>query len=72
MERPKRKSNRLRGYDYSQNGLYFITVCVEHMEKLWQRSFYDHVVRNEQDFLRILSYLDSNPVRWEQDRFYCP
>ncbi len=28
-ELPKRKSLRLQGYDYSQNGCYFVTVCVK-------------------------------------------
>ncbi|MBI4427422.1 MAG: hypothetical protein HY569_03000 [Candidatus Magasanikbacteria bacterium] len=28
-----RKNNRLRGYDYSSNGLYFITICVKHRLK---------------------------------------
>ena len=27
MEIPKRKPTRLKGYDYSQNGAYFITIC---------------------------------------------
>lgn len=26
---PKRKPNRLKNYDYSQNGLYFITICIQ-------------------------------------------
>ena len=29
MEQPKRKKNRLKSYDYSQNGAYFITICTE-------------------------------------------
>ena len=29
MELPKRKPTRLKGYDYSQNGAYFITICVK-------------------------------------------
>lgn len=29
MELPKRKRNRLKGYDYSQNGIYFLTVCTK-------------------------------------------
>ena len=29
---PKRKPNRLKDYDYSQPGLYFITVCVKDMK----------------------------------------
>ena len=28
-ELPKRKSTRLKGYDYSQNGAYFVTVCTD-------------------------------------------
>ena len=28
-EKHKRKSIRLKGYDYSQAGLYFITICVK-------------------------------------------
>lgn len=39
-------------------------------ETLWQDSYYDHVVRNEQDFLRIWNYIDTNPVRWTEDEYY--
>ena len=35
MERPNRKRNRLEGYDYSQNGCYFVTVCTAGKEKLF-------------------------------------
>ena len=38
--------------------------------KCWQRSFYDHVVRNEKEYLQIWSYIDNNPLKWELDRFY--
>ena len=39
-------------------------------EHIWQRSFYDHVVRNREDFLDIWKYIEENPIKWEQDRFY--
>ena len=29
MELPKRKNLRLKDYDYSQNGAYFITICTK-------------------------------------------
>lgn len=29
MELPKRKPNRLKNYDYSQSGAYFITICTQ-------------------------------------------
>ncbi len=31
---PKRKNIRLQGYDYSQNGCYFITICVKDKRQL--------------------------------------
>ena len=34
-ELPKRKPNRLQGYDYSQNGAYFITVCTKGRSELF-------------------------------------
>ena len=37
---------------------------------LWQRSFYEHVIRNERDYLEIWNYIDGNPGRWVEDRFY--
>lgn len=38
--------------------------------QLWQERYYDHVVRNEHDFLRIWKYIDENPAKWTEDRFY--
>lgn len=37
---------------------------------IWQRSFYDHVVRNEKEYLRIWTYIDTNPAKWQDDRYY--
>ena len=31
--------------------------------KLWQRQFFDHIIRNEQDFFETLEYIKLNPVR---------
>lgn len=154
---PKRKTNRLKQFDYSQNGAYFITICTKdrkrilsrvvgeglctlpkivltpigkeiersihfihenyenvfidkyvimpnhiHMivildnragghgnpplqkviglfksfttkqykGKLWQRSFYDHIIRNEADYLNIWQYIEDNPLRWHDDKYY--
>lgn len=162
MDFPKRKSNRLQNYNYSQYGAYFITICTEgknpllcrirpgtvveppavilsrygeivqqkirslpgfypgvEIEKfvimpnhihmilslntdtdasqtpanhklpalisafkrftnresgisLWQRSYYDHVIRNDRDYQNIWKYIDDNPAKWMEDRFYVP
>ena len=34
MELPKRKPNRLKEYDYSQNGAYFITICTKDRKQI--------------------------------------
>ena len=33
-------------------------------QKLWQKSYYDHVIRNEQDYLETWEYIDNNPTKW--------
>ena len=35
--------------------------------KLWQKSFYDHIIRNQNDLLRIQEYIRDNPSKWELD-----
>ena len=156
---PIRKSNRLKDYDYSQTGCYFITICVKdgvhlfgqivesaalgiphitlskagemvktHIENInhqngvtldqyvimpnhvhlliriksgtpraasptkaaiplivnalkgltskqfgetiWQRSYHDRIVRDEEEYQRIWQYIDENPARWREDCFY--
>lgn len=39
-------------------------------EKLWQNSYYDHVIRDENDFLMHWNYIESNPARWAEDKYY--
>ena len=150
-----RKQNRLAGYDYSQNGAYFITVCIKDKKCLlgkivggdayiapkillseygktvekyicgikglhkyiimpnhihmiificneegtmrassptqsipqliksfktlitkeigfavWQRSYYDHIIRDDADYEAIWEYIENNPLKWKEDRFY--
>jgi REP element-mobilizing transposase RayT len=144
----ERKRNRLKHYDYSANGYYFVTICVQdrrclfgrispearevelshygqavlsaleqtmnvfegveipeytvmpnhvHMiislydqhrtlsqivnyfkgcvsrkvdKRIWQRSFYDHVIRNDSDYSAIVEYIRMNPCVWAVDMYY--
>lgn len=159
MELPNRKPTRLKNYDYSSNGIYFVTICTYNKQKilcdivgeglcalpsikltsigetvnqsilyinknynnisvdkyvimpnhvhliirvdnqsgghgdpplqvhdvigrlksftthkygnaLWQRSFYDHIIRDKDDYLIRWNYIDTNPQRWEKDELY--
>lgn len=37
--------------------------------KLWQRSFHDHIIRNEKDLCRIRKYIQNNPLKWDTDEY---
>ena len=37
---------------------------------IWQKLFHDHVIRAEQDYLKIWTYIDTNPAKWQEDCFY--
>jgi len=118
----------LEDFDYSQNGVYFVTICVKDRmpvlskipenpvgadipeivqqlkgllqnrrrasnarptadipqivqqlkgiitkqcgRAIWQKSFYDHVIRDEQDYLDIWAYIENNPEKWVEDKMY--
>jgi REP element-mobilizing transposase RayT len=36
--------------------------------RLWQRSFYDHIIRDDRDAERMQGYIESNPGMWTADR----
>lgn len=40
------------------------------VDKLFQASFYDHVIRGKIDYFEICDYIKNNPVNWEKDRFF--
>ncbi|MBQ7573003.1 MAG: transposase [Clostridia bacterium] len=152
---PKRKTIRLKHYDYSQNGYYFITICTHNKQnlfnlnnesavqnqiitkwlselenkfkteidyyvimpdhihfiliinpterhtgrslpdmmqwfktmttneyiklvknnilkpfdkKLWQKSYYEHIIRNDQDYIQTVEYIINNPLKYSLDR----
>ena len=45
-------------------------MCNINNEKIWQRSFHDHIIRAEEDYRKIWEYIDTNVIRWERDCFY--
>jgi putative transposase len=119
-EKHHRRSMRLKGYDYSGAGGYFLTICshdrdcifgevikgqmylnkigrvvkeenrprprsigsfvagfkssaAKRINKMlgtprmpvWQRNFYEHIIRNEYDLNEIREYIVNNPLKWE-------
>lgn len=39
-------------------------------KKLWQRNFYEHIIRDEKEYLKISKYIGENVEKWEEDKFY--
>jgi REP element-mobilizing transposase RayT len=37
---------------------------------IWQRNYYEHIIRNINDYFYIARYINANPVEWRKDRFY--
>ncbi|MDD2797573.1 MAG: transposase [Bacteroidales bacterium] len=37
---------------------------------VWQRNYYEHIIRDESSHLRIADYIISNPTKWVEDKFY--
>lgn len=39
-------------------------------EDIWQRGYYDRVIRNYYEYINIRNYIDGNPARWTEDEYY--
>ena len=37
-------------------------------QKIWQRNYYEHIIRNEKSLNRIRDYILNNPASWEEDQ----
>jgi putative transposase len=49
--------------------------CTFEMRKVnqnfeWHSRFHDHIIRNSESFERIQNYIEENPSKWEEDKFY--
>ena len=39
-------------------------------QMIFRRSYHEHVIRNEEDYRQIREYIDANPAKWAEDRYY--
>ncbi len=40
------------------------------VETVWQRNYYEHIIRNQQAYENISNYIINNPAKWKGDKFY--
>ena len=51
----------------------YVTRCVHGIDPkldVWQTSFHDHVIRNQQSYERIWNYIDGNKQKWKEDCYF--
>lgn len=51
--------NQMKGYVTKQIGF-----------SIWQKLFHDHIIRNEAEYQKIWEYIDTNPLKWQNDCYY--
>ena len=39
-------------------------------KRIWQRNYYERIIRSEEEHLRIWQYIDENPLKWKEDKYY--
>ena len=37
---------------------------------VWQRNYYEHIIRNAKSYENIAEYIITNPTRWQDDNLY--
>jgi putative transposase len=39
-------------------------------KKVWQKSYHDNIIRNEAEYQKIWDYIDTNPEKWQDDKYF--
>ena len=53
----------------------FKTECTKQIRQIiknpniiiWQRNYYERIIRDEEEYLKIKEYITNNPLMWDQD-----
>lgn len=40
--------------------------------EVWQRNYFEHIIRNDLAYQRISEYIKNNPAKWAKDKFFTP
>jgi REP element-mobilizing transposase RayT len=48
----------------------FIHHHYNNTNKVWQKSYYEHIIRNDLELYEIRKYIEINPLNWENDEYY--
>ena len=57
----------VRGYKIGVTKWYRTHTQIIHV---WQRNYYEHIIRNEKSYNKVLEYIYLNPFNWRKDQYY--
>ena len=43
---------------------------IEMEYKIWHRNYHEHIIRNEDSFRKIATYIQNNPANWQEDEYF--
>ena len=48
-------------------------MCFKYNYKtIWQKNYYEHIIRSQEEYERIYEYIETNPLKWKEDKYYKP
>lgn len=63
--------NYANGITISKVIKHFKTIISKELSySIWQKSFYEHIVRNEKEYLKIKEYIRNNIINWAKDKYF--
>jgi putative transposase len=69
-EKPRKPIGQLVGAFKTVSTKKINVLCGTPGAVLWQRNYWEHVVRNEKSFEEIARYIDNNPRTWYEDKLF--
>ena len=37
---------------------------------VWQRNYYENIIRNDEIYIKVSEYIENNPLKWEEDKYF--
>ncbi len=37
---------------------------------VWQRNYYENIIKNEEIYIKVSEYIENNPLKWEEDKYF--
>ncbi len=68
IERRRMLIPKIIGYFKMNSAKYINRLHDSTGNPLWQRNYYEHIIRNESELYRIREYIQNNPTKWDLDR----